>query len=301
MVYESFVNAEIIERNKELLVPYIFTGNQFNILQKRIGGKELDSSEKYYYYTSISKKLKAIKALANINEEKAEETIFTSGDEGIIMQRKEAAKKILSKLSRNHKNMEMFIAGSFLYKKRYNDIDVFIFSKYDKDDYVDEYKKEKVHVNYLVPEAKDSLFFRSASNICISNFNIPKTPVKEKLTSENLISLYQELIIYILKNNDFKKELRSFILECYYFNENIVLSSAELNNIVERYLKNKQILNLVNKLIVHTLINHENKDEIRKTLKEYIKLNEEAKKETKYFKNLDIYIKTYNEVLEIGS
>lgn len=290
--HESIISLDIIERNKELIVPYIFTNNQFNILRKRINGKELDNNERYYYYTSISKKLKAINALANIQE-----NILVNGEEFIIKQRKEQAKKILKRFSRNHKNIDIFITGSFLYKKEYHDIDIFIFSKYEKDDY----KEGNIHVNYLPPEAKDSLFFKSASKICVSNFKIDSVNVKEEVTVENLINIYQELIIYILKKNDFKKELRTFILECYYLTENIVLTSSELNKLADRYKKSKNILNLISKLMVHTLINQETQTKIKKLLKEYIQLNKEAKKETKYFKNLDIYIKTYKEALEIGA
>src|SRR3989338_4681496 len=71
------------------------------------------------------------------------------------------------KFKKIHKNKKIMISGSFLFSKKYNDIDLFIFTVYGKKDYI----RGNVHVNFLPETALESLFFSSISQISVSNLD----------------------------------------------------------------------------------------------------------------------------------
>ena len=156
---ENYLALENLEASKNSLVPAIFSENYYNILRARIQGKKLDANEKYYYSHFIRKKLEGMIELFELDE-------LVNGRGYIRKERIAKANRLLKKYSRKHKNMKILISGSFLYNERYNDIDIFIISKYDKEDY----RKENVHVNYLPADVEKTLFFQSVYAVSISNF-----------------------------------------------------------------------------------------------------------------------------------
>src|SRR3989338_3796070 len=104
----------IIER-KAQLVPTIFTKTQITLLEAYLTEKPLTSSQKSYLYSTIKKK---IDALASLQQES-----YITG-QNMIPERVEQAKQILKELG----YPKAFISGSFLFKEKYNDIDVFVIS-----------------------------------------------------------------------------------------------------------------------------------------------------------------------------
>src|SRR3989338_10112297 len=107
--------------NEESFVKLIFTRKQLDVLRKRSKGMTLNSTEKKALYTSIRKKLEALEI---ISEKMKEKDIYISGHDFMISERAEEARKILRDYSEKHG--KIFIAGSFLFSKDYNDIDIFI-------------------------------------------------------------------------------------------------------------------------------------------------------------------------------
>jgi len=277
--------------SKGLLVPFIFTEQQFGIIIKKMRGKALTKNEQVYFSASITKKLKAIYQLAGIGGE-----LKVYGRERMINGRADKAVEILKRIERNHKGAKILITGSFLFFEEYNDIDIFIISKYDKEDY----RKGKLHFNYLKEGIEKTLFFNSITKSCISNFNLDYVINKEMVELDKLVSIYQELVIYILGKKDFKSELRNFLLYSTYYAKGTVTDSKQINESLKRITSKKKIIQIINKIMVQTLVEAFESKELNK-LKMQIILNQEAKRETKIHDNLDIYNKTYKEVLEIGS
>ena len=120
------LNLGLLEKIKDRIVPTLFTEHQFQLIQKKFSKKVLSASERNEFSRVVSRKMCAVYAL--VGKEYA--SIFVSGAEKIIPERLVVAKKYLSDFSRKFKGHHMFITGSFLYSKKYNDIDVFIFTKY---------------------------------------------------------------------------------------------------------------------------------------------------------------------------
>ena len=293
MVYMSiFLSKAILKENKKELVPAIFTEIQFKVLMKYLERKKLTAVEKKYLYSSINKKLKAMKLLLGIPEEK----IFVSGEEFMIESRKKRATKILKNFSRNHKNQKILVSGGFLWKKNYNDIDIFIISKYDKEDYVE----GKLHINYLPVDAEDSLFFASLSQICISNFQISKkTDFSDVKNLTKLIDLYELLVILILQKSDHKQELRNFVLDCFYLMNKTVLNSFQLDAAVRKI--EKKGIKPINHLLIETLSIGFKQAMLKEKLKRFISFNDKLIKGNKMNNNFKIYNQTYKEAIEIGS
>ena len=279
-------DVDYLNKIEKDIVPIIFTNKQINILKKRIMNKKLNVNERINLYRSINKKIKAIELLSNQKNE------FVYGKEEIIYDRLNQGKKILNKFFRNHKSTKIILSGSYLWNKKYNDIDLFIISKYKKKDF----KKNKLHVNYILEEDMDTIFFSSIMKISITNFNYLKKK-KFKLDIFDLISIYQELIIYLLKKEDYKEELRNFILYSTYLSSNVILNSKQINLLFEKIDNSKNKIEIIQKIMTKTFLL--NDDWNIKDIKDMIKTNDELYKKYKS-KNLTIYNKLLTQVIKYG-
>ena len=182
------------------------------------------------------------------------------------------------------------ISGSFLFNKNYNDIDVFIFTKYEKEDY----KKGKMHVNFLPENVIDSLFFSSLSEVSISNFYyIHKNEFNVELN--NVLQNYELLINSILNKENYQKELRDFLLNTEYISTGVILNTKQLYNLRRKINRTRIISNT----LINALILGYNKNKLN-SLKKYIAGYRELLKQYKS-SNLNEYIQTYEKVIEIAA
>lgn len=264
---------------EEELVPIIFTKAQFEIIKKKVENKELSYNEKMNLYRSINKKLNVISKINNHSN------CFLRGKEDILEKRIDLSLKLLKKIERNHKGQKIIISGSYLWNENYNDIDVFIISKYNKEDYND----GNIHYNYI--NDTDNIFFSSINKISVSNFEVGKDEFNFEV--DDLISIYQELIIYMTQGKDCKQELRDFIIGQSFLTTQTVLNSKQLNTVF-----NKMNIRLVNEMMINALLFNIN-EELKKDILLMIKNNEELYNEYKT-DNLKIYNNTFKRVLEIA-
>ena len=289
LVYE--LNPELLAQNTKLLVPYIFTAKQLDLLQRKILKKSLNPTEIAYFSRTIIKKIKAINSFIQQDSQ-----YFISGEESMLNVRKEKAITMLKQIEKNHKNTRILLSGSFLYNVHYNDIDVFIISKYDKEDF----RKGNFHFNYLKPDVFGSLFFNSLSKLCISNFKVSFIPIKEEITLEHIISKYQEVMRNLFeKNNQWLKiDLREFIMYCNYAGNKVVLNSMQLrktlNNILIRENKEKLIQKLFVNSVLYGFKNREMKNLSLNMVASYKSLIKEYN-DKKYYATL---INSFEEVLD---
>jgi hypothetical protein len=285
---ENYLNLKLIEQNESALVNRIFTKMQFNILKKRLQNKTLNSNEKTYYYKFIKPKIRAMMIFFNIAE------INIRGQEFIITSRLEKAINIIHKLEQKHKNQKIILSGSFLFNNDYNDIDVFVFSKYDKKDY----QKGKIHVTFLKESALESLFFNSLCKISVSNFNYT-TQNTFNIPLDNLFQTYELLINAILNKEEYKKNLRDFILQTEYVSSGVILNPKQLYTITHKF-SSKKITILSNKFINSLTLGYTNK--ILKTkLQTQVNEYKNLLLEYKTAKNLPIYIDTYSKVISLAN
>jgi hypothetical protein len=285
---ENLLNLKIIEQNESVLERRIFTAMQLDILKKRLQKKPLNSNEKTYYYKFIKPKIRAMMTFFNINE------LNIRGKELIIKDRLEKAIKVLHKLEQKHKGKKMLITGSFLFNNKYNDIDVFIISKYDKE----EYHKSKIHVTFLSESALESLFFSSICQISVSNFEY--TPNNTfNITLNTILQTYELLINSILNKEDYEKNLRDFIVQTEYISKNVILNPKQLYDIKEN-LVNKNLC-IVSNTLINSLILHYNKQLLIPKLKSQITDYKKLLLEYKQANNLPIYIDTYSKAISLAN
>ncbi|MFC1691225.1 hypothetical protein ACFL0W_03510 [Nanoarchaeota archaeon] len=290
--FNKLMDIEHLIESKQYLVPIIFTERQFDILIKSLKNQKLSINERVDLYRAVNKKISAMLKMLDLETD----NLFVYGKEYIIKDRFDNAKKILKKIQRNHKGQKILISGSYLWKKNFNDIDIFILTKYDKEDY----KEKNIHINYIPFDAEGGLFFQSLAKISISDFKISQE-VKEKPTLDTAIMLYQKIITHITQKEDIKNELRSFVLEAKYLESGTVLSSKEIDKIISSIMKHKNIIQRINLLLVETLIIAYKDKFLEKKLLPLIENNERLMEEYKNIENLTIINKTLTKVIEIES
>ncbi|MBS3123335.1 hypothetical protein J4437_01735 [Candidatus Woesearchaeota archaeon] len=245
--FKNTLNWNKLQEIKEEIVPALFTEHQFNLLEKKAKKEKLTASEKVEFSRSVSKRLKAINIIAG-----KENNWFVYGKEKMITERIDEAKTLIRQFSRQFKDKPILIGGSFLHSKKYNDIDIFVIEKYEKEDY----KKDNYHINYLQASALESLFFNSLSKICISNFDLSGIKVEENITINQVISKYQEIRRDFSANNNSwaKIDLREFIVDCYYSSNKIILDSSQLKSILNNILYNKKKNKLIQKIFIQAIL-----------------------------------------------
>ncbi len=284
---ENYINLENLEAAKDYLVPYIFTENYYNILKARLKGKKLSENEIYYYNHFIKKKLKGIIKLMNIDT-------MINGKEFIRKNRLKRAASLLKRYSRKHKNMKIIISGSFLYNEKYNDIDIFIISKYEKEDY----KEGNVHINYLPADIEKTLFFQSINAISIKNFK-SQNKVEEDFNARDILHLYEVVILLIIQKDDYLQELRDLIIRLEYVSNKVILNSMQIKIITYKIIKSKNPITVINKYLIAKIINAYDRSILKKTLNKFIEKNSFPEKRQKIYENWRIYNQTYKEAIEI--
>ncbi|MCK4589018.1 MAG: hypothetical protein KAT77_01125 [Nanoarchaeota archaeon] len=284
---ENYIKLRNLETAKNYLVPHIFTENYYHILKSKLKGKKLTDNERYYYNHFIKKKLRGIMELMEIDT-------LVNGREFIRKGRLNKAVILLQKFSRKHKNMKMLVSGSFLYKEKYNDIDVFVISKYEKKDY----KEGKVHINYLPADVEKTLFFQSINAISVSNFK-SNGKIEEIFDISNILLLYELVILLIIQRDDFLQELRDLIIRLEYVSNKVVLNSMQLKIITDKITKSKNPIQVVNKYLMAKIINAYNAGILRRTLSRFIEKNSFPEKGQKIYENWKIYNQTYKEAIEV--
>ena len=237
---------------KKEIVPAIFTEHQFGLIKKRFSGKRMSNSEKNEFSRAISRKMRGINKI--LGREKGR--VFVYGKERIKTDRLKLACKFVNRLSRKFKNRHLIITGSFLYSRHYKDIDIFIISKYEKEDY----KLGKFHINYLAEGVYNSLFFRSITKLCASNKEIAQYPIKERADIDTFISIYQELFNDIDKNfKGIRSTLREFLLQASFIANMPVPDSLDLRNEVESIVKLKNPQEIIKNIFINAVLMHGNK------------------------------------------
>ncbi|MFH1276176.1 MAG: hypothetical protein ABIH82_03620 [Candidatus Woesearchaeota archaeon] len=274
---------DLLKGIKEDLVPVLFTEHQFDLIRKKCSKQMMTQTEKNEFSRTISRKMKAINKILG----KETDNVFVYGKEKMIKTRLETSIKYLKKFTRKFKNKQIIITGSFLYKESYNDIDIFVVSKYEKEDY----KEGKFHINYLTEDVYSSLFFASIKQLCLSNQKLEYQKTSEKIDLNTFISLYQELFNDLDKKFiGVRKTLREFLLQAAYLSNSTLPDSLELSKKINLILKAKRSAEVIKKIFVQTILVGVPSKEALITMKEmilsYKNLIKEYSQHKEYYLNL---------------
>jgi len=277
------------------IVPVIFTKHQFGLIEKRLTNKRLTDSEKNEFSRSVSRKMKAIYQLMG----KDSKNLFIKGKEHILPDRLRQTERLLARFSRKFKNKQVIISGSFLYSKDYNDIDIFVVSKYEKEDY----KSGAYHINYLSEDSRSSLFFNSIAGLSMSNKKIDALPIDEKGLIDKLISVFQELYDDIdKKRNGAKSTLREFLLLASYLPNQALPDSRQLSIEVKKVLALKNPKDIIKNIFVNAAAMHPEKKSASKAIQHMLSSYNELMKE--YPSHKDYYLdisSAFKKVVELAS
>lgn len=274
--------TEILDK-EDLFVPLIFTKKQFEVIKKRHQNKRLLNAEKKALYTSIKKKFNALNFL---NKNISDKEYFIIGTNKIISERLIEAKDIIQEYCKDYD--KVFVSGSFLFKEKYEDIDIFIIMKRG-------YKEKwdgKRHVIFLTEKRLSQPIFQSASKISISNFVIPGIMKKPKLKLLEVMSTYHEAIIELLRKEEKPEMARRLIFEYELLCNNNLLDPKEL------YEKTQNItIKEINKIIKVLLRRLFSKTYLYVKIHNYIKTLAESSKNIHPNIHLNLFKKTYEELI----
>jgi hypothetical protein len=280
---EDLLTLDLLDQNELLLKSKIFTKLQLGILKKRLQKKALDINEKTYYYKFIKPKLCAIYSVLGIGK------YNVRGRDEMLTGRLDKAASILAELEKKHRNQKILISGSFLFNSTYHDIDAFIFTKYQKEDYSD----GKIHVNFLQESALESLFFSSLAQISVANFQY-RLNTSFDLSIDMLLHDYELLVNSILNKEDPKKELRNLLLRCEYLSRGIILNPHKLYILKEKISND---LRLISNIFINALVLSSCKAPIIQRLKQMVKDYGALLAEYSHANNIQIYLDTYRQVI----
>ena len=213
--------------SENLFVPLIFTKKQMFVIKKHFLNRKLSNAEKKSLYTSVTKKVSAIASLINAD---ASKEFYINNAAKILPERLDAAKKLLFVYAKNTKYLQyskIFISGSFLFSKEFNDIDIFMIRERG---YKEIHEGNK-HIIFLPEKKLSQPTFQSASLISISNFLIPTRMIKKRLSLKKLMSLYHESVIEFLQNEKKPEMIRNLIFSHALFCKNKLLDGMEIKEI----------------------------------------------------------------------
>lgn len=292
---EYDINMDYFREIKDYIVPVLFTQHQFGLIEKKAAGQKLTDSERNEFSRAISRKMKAVNAIM----EKETGNIFVYGKERMIQSRLEKAKECLKEFSRKFKGKHIIISGSFLYNERYNDIDVFVVSRYEKEDY----KEGEFHINYLTEDVYDSVFFASIRKLCLSNKKIRLQAIKEEINIESFVYTYQELFGDLDKKFvGIRATLRDFLLESAFLSKSQIPDSFDIKQKIDIIMNAKRPKEIIKKIFVNSIVLGAERTEAVRLMEDMIRSYGDIMKE--YKKHKDYYldlIDAFREVISIES
>ncbi len=163
--------------------------------------------------------------------------IYNPHDEVIIKERIEQAKELLERIPVKY----CFITGSFLYKQRYRDIDIFVVSRSKKKFVVD---NQKARITVIDFNDLYSLFYHSISKSCIAKNILPVRQLK--VTLSDYWQVVNEAVPTLLNEKDqYHKNIRFLVLYTEYFRSGDVLDSFQLDQKIRQFKDYREILKYV--------------------------------------------------------
>lgn len=272
-----------ILQKRESFVPLIFTEKQFDILIKYNNHIPLSNAEKKSLYTSIKKK---IDALSSFSREQNDVEYWINNPGETISQRLKEAKELINIYSKKYG--KVFISGSFLFAKEFQDIDVFIIREKG---YKEVWEGNR-HIIFLSEKRLAKPIFQSAAKISIGNFALPSKITKKKPTLSETMSTYHEAVIELMRKEKKPDLLRRFVFDYYLFCKNRLLNGKELNNLSKNLVLadlDNYIKELCQKLFSRTYLYVE--------IHNYIKTLKDSIESEKPNEHLMRYKKTYEELI----
>lgn len=138
-----------------------------------------------------------------------------------------------------------FMTGSFLYKKNFNDIDIFVITRSKKKLYL-----EHTKANVTILDFNDlySLFYHSVSKSCIANTILPLRPLK--VTLADYWDVINEAVPTLLNEKDkYHKHIRSLVLYTEFFRTAEVFDTFQLDKAINSFRDYNAVLSYISEFV----------------------------------------------------
>ncbi|MBI2151238.1 hypothetical protein HYU21_00750 [Candidatus Woesearchaeota archaeon] len=163
--------------------------------------------------------------------------IYNPHNQQVLNERLKEAEEILAEIPAKF----CFITGSFLYKEKYKDIDVFVVTRSKKENKL---KNKKAKITKIDFNDLYSLFYHSISKSCLAKNFLPKKPLK--VTLSDYWQVINEAIPTLLNEKDkFHKNVRFLILYTEYFKTGEILDTFQLNEKINKFKNYNEIMNYI--------------------------------------------------------
>lgn len=163
--------------------------------------------------------------------------IYNPHSEPLLNERIQEAEELLNQIPAKY----CFITGSFLYKEKYGDIDIFVVSRSKKETKL---KNKKVKITFIDFNNLYSLFYHSISKSCIAKHLLPQKPLK--VTLSDYWHVINEAIPTLLNEKDtFHKTVRFLILYTEYFKTGEILDTFQLNEKINSFKDYITVMNYI--------------------------------------------------------
>lgn len=176
--------------------------------------------------------------------------IYNPCNERILKERIKAAEILLAQIPAKH----CFITGSFLYKEKYKDIDLFVITRTKKELKVGNQKAKITRIDF---NDLYSLFYHSLSKSCLAKNILPQRPLK--VTLSDYWQVINEVVPTILnQKNKYHKDVRFLVLYTEYLKTGNILDTFQLDKNIKEFKDHRQILEYI-KEEIPGIINKKNK------------------------------------------
>ena len=160
--------------------------------------------------------------------------IYNPYNKEILKERIFVAKDLLDQIPVKY----CFIAGSFLYKEKYKDIDIFVITRSKKTFKINNKKAVITTIDF---NDLYSLFYHSITKSCIAKNILPKKSLK--ITISDYWNVINEAVPAILnQKNKYHKDIRFLVLYTEYFKSGEILDTISLDKKISEFQNYKDIL-----------------------------------------------------------
>jgi len=182
--------------------------------------------------------------------------IYNPENRRILKERAKEAEKIFNELPYRY----CFITGSFLFSKKYNDIDVFVITRSKKRVKL---KNKKINLQFIDFNDLSSLFYHSIKKCCLAKNIMPERNIKVSVKE------YWEIVNETLadvKNmkKGFAKEIRNLLVYTEFLNFDIILDSFDVIKKSKKLDTINKVQNYVNNNVANGIVKKVNQSYIKR-------------------------------------
>lgn len=182
--------------------------------------------------------------------------IYNPHNEQIIKDRIKKTKTILDEIPAKYP----FITGSFIYKEKYKDIDIFAITRSKKEIKV---SNKKAKVTIIDFNDLYSLFYHSISKSCIAKNILPTKPLK--VTISDYWHVVNEAVPTLLnQKNKYHKDIRFLVLYTEYFKTGDILDTFQLDKKINNFRDYKDVLKYIKDNVPKVIYKHTKKSYLKR-------------------------------------